>query len=301
MLTSMTGFITQTISLSIGTETVYVVLQIKSLNGRFFEPTCRLPHSLSHLEPVILKKLREKLVRGTITCSLFPSPSFALGGSVRPSWSTVDAYVEAAQEISARYGSKVVLSTNVDINTLLTLPHALELIESPLEKEISERILQEVDQAIEKLDKDRRAEGKELEADLIKRITNVQSLVTQIKERSRDVVAQRRAKLTQDAATLFTNASAEIQEHQAQFIYAQLEKLDITEELVRLKTHAEAALAFMKTDTPEKGKKLDFIMQEMFREINTIAAKCADSELSAFAISVKVELEKSREQVQNIV
>lgn len=301
MLASMTGFIAHTFDIVIGTEKVPVTLHIKSLNARFFESTCRLPHALAHLEPAIIKKMRDQLHRGTVYCSIYLGSPLVLTSTARPSWGTIETYVKAAEDIAASYGSKIPMKTELDINTILMLPHAIEFIESPLDAATSDVIMQELDKQLQKLVAERIVEGHELEIDLEKRLQKIESLTVQIKERSREVFELRRHKLMQEMEKITEASSPEARETQLQAIHAQLEKLDITEEIVRLAAHRESASQTMKAEGIEKGKKLDFILQEMFREINTIGAKCADSALVSFAIAVKVELEKAREQVQNIV
>ncbi|MBN2267423.1 MAG: YicC family protein [Candidatus Babeliaceae bacterium] len=301
MLASMTGFVAHTFELSIGTEKVPITLHLKSLNGRFFEASCRMPHALAHLEPLIIKKMRERLYRGTIFCNIYLGSPLALSSAARPSWPTIEAYVKAAHEISEKFAAQVSLKSDLDVNSLLMMPHAIEFTESPLDTTLSDIILQQIAEQIDCLTKERLTEGRELELDLVKRIKAIGDLTTQIKERARVVFEERRTKLMNEMTEFIGQVPAENRESALQALYGHLEKLDITEETVRLDAHHENALHVIAAKGIEKGKKLDFILQEMFRETNTIAAKCADSTLVSFAIAVKVELEKAREQVQNIV
>lgn len=301
MLLSMTGFVTHTFDLTIGKDTVSLTMQLKTLNGRFFEANCRLPHALSHLEPLIIKKLKERLYRGTVYVGIYPSSPLALSSTAQPSWPTIEAYIAAAKSIADLYGTKVALKKELDINTLLQLPHVLDFTEFPVDTALSEIILGHLDTQIDLLIEERAKEGRELQVDLEKRFSKIQTLTEQIKVRARTVFEERRAKLVQEFEALLAQTQSESRENQVQMVYAQLEKLDITEEIVRLGAHVESARKCLASEGAEKGKKLDFILQEMFREINTIGSKCADSEIASFAITVKVELEKAREQTQNIV
>jgi uncharacterized protein (TIGR00255 family) len=301
MLLSMTGFVTHTFDLTIGKDIISLTMQLKTLNGRFFETNCRLPHALTYLEPLIIKKLKERLYRGTVYVGLYPSSPLALSSTAQPSWPTIDAYVTAAKAITDAYGPKVAMKTELDINTLLQLPHVIDFAEFPVDPTVSEIILNHIDTQIDLLIKERAKEGRELQTDLEKRFAKIQTLTDHIKIRARAVFEERRAKLVQEFEGLLAQAQIESRENQVQMVYAQLEKLDITEEIVRLNAHIENARNCITSEGAEKGKKLDFILQEMFREINTIGSKCADSEIASFAITVKVELEKAREQTQNIV
>lgn len=111
----------------------------------------------------------------------------------------------------------------------------------------------------------------------------------------------RRDKLLKDTLELLKDATPEAQEHHMQQLHVQLDKMDIHEELVRFASHITNFELCIHSDASEKGKKIDFILQELFRETNTIASKCLDAELSGLTIIIKVELEKAREQAQNIV
>lgn len=301
MVQSMTGFVSQTFDLAVGSETVTITLHIKSLNARFFEGSCKLPHALAHLEPAIIKKLREKLLRGTVQCSMYVSSPVLLGNKPVVSKSAIQGYLEAAQTIEQEYTTSHAIATTIDINTLLTLPHVIEFAENPVSQESMQIILDNLDTQIDRLVAERMREGAELAVDLNKRLADLASMVAQIKERSVEVFATKKEKLLADIKELVAQSTMEAQEHHLQMVYGQLERLDITEEIVRLTAHIANAQQIMVSGKAELGKKLDFTFQEMFREINTIGAKCADSALSNLAIAAKVELEKSREQIQNIV
>jgi uncharacterized protein (TIGR00255 family) len=114
------------------------------------------------------------------------------------------------------------------------------------------------------------------------------------------VMQAKKEKITARLTTLDTS-NQEMSDAQRNALYFELDKIDIHEEIVRFKSHLETFTKALHTKELEKGRRLDFILQEMAREINTITSKCSDAEISAHAINIKVELEKAREQVQNIV
>ena len=124
----------------------------------------------------------------------------------------------------------------------------------------------------------------------------------QLEPRANVVMELKNAQLFATLKTALAETNQETaSDAQTTVIYNQLERMDIHEEIVRFKTHLDSLSAIIKADDIETGKKLDFTLQELFREINTIASKCNDSVISALSINTKVELEKSREQAQNIV
>ncbi|HBL98659.1 TPA: YicC family protein [Candidatus Dependentiae bacterium] len=302
MLQSMTGFASRTFEFVTPTGAVSVAVHLKSLNGRFFEASCKLPYALSHLETLLLKKLKEGLVRGTVQCSVFVSSPLTQGSRPVASPSIVEGYLKAARAITEQFGESFNLNGQVDINTILTLPYAIEFAEGgTVDTVASTVILDFVETAMEDLIKERTREGAALEVDLAQRFETVNRALDEIKVRAKNVIEAKRAKLLTNLTELLAQVAEDNKDHYIQLVYGQLEKLDINEEIVRLGSHIASAKACFEGPGVEKGKRFDFILQEMFREINTIGAKCADSELSSLVITIKVELEKSREQIQNIV
>lgn len=297
MLLSMTGFSSRVINLPIKDQTVIVTLSLKTLNSRFFEVNCKLPYALNALETEFVKQFKAKLHRGNIYFSVHLSTLSVLKGSASPALSTIKSYLTAITAIQEKFG----VEGKVTLAELIMLPGVFETPEEMLDAKTTATILESVNLLIEDLIKERTKEGAELEHDLHKRIALMQKSFVDIEPRSEAVIARRKEQLMNTFQTLMQTVTQEVKDQQLQFIYNQLEKMDINEEIVRFQTHIKNLNDTLKSQEEEKGKKLDFILQELFREINTIAAKCADSEISKLTINVKVELEKTREQVQNIV
>lgn len=297
MLLSMTGFVTKSFELTTAENTIVVTVQIKSLNARFFEASCKMPYALAYLEPAIVKKLRESLARGTVYCNIYLNSTVALSSMPLPAYKTIEGYVQSARAVQEKFG----LQGTIDINTLLQLPHTFEFADQPIDAQTEQSILAHIDTMITELIARRAEEGNALERDLAQRIAFVSTATHEIQERATIVQAAKKEQLLADLATLMATTSAETKDHHLQLAYNQLERIDVTEEIVRLRNHVDSAKKILGGTKKENGKQLDFTLQEMFREINTIAAKCSDAQLSNLAISVKVELEKAREQVQNIV
>lgn len=307
MIRSMTGFSSTILSIprrtantesSLPEQQLQLSMTLKTLNSRFFECTCKLPYSLSFLETDLIKYFKSKFYRGNIVFSIHLSDPSALTGSIEPSLSTVQGYLKAVDRIKQISS----LSGSLTMGDLIALPNIFETKEAPLEQETLDQIMATIEHLTTLVQEMRITEGKALAVDLESRIKVIKTYLDQLEPRAREVIEQKKEQLF---ATLKNAMTETHQEHaseaQTSLIYSQLERIDIHEEIVRFKTHLDALLGIIRSDDIEVGKKIDFTLQELFREINTIASKCNDSVISALAINTKVELEKSREQTQNIV
>lgn len=302
MVLSMTGFATHTFELPVGAQSAMVTIQLKSLNARFFEASCKMPFAFSSLETALLKRLRERLVRGTVYCSIFLNAPMPLGGKPQATLTVIEGYLDAAEEIEKRFGERANISPDLSIASILTLPHVIEFTEDAPDEVTRKQLIEELDKAIDLLVAERSREGTALSTDLTSRLITITEAVDAVKKRAAAVVIEKKNRLIAELKQLVTHASLEEKDHYFQLIYNQLDKIDINEEIVRLEAHvANAQEVIASSKNIEKGKRIDFTLQEMSREVNTIGAKCADSELGSLAITIKVELEKLREQAQNII
>jgi uncharacterized protein (TIGR00255 family) len=297
----MTGYASHTFELPCREGLVSATIHIKVVNGRFFEPTFRLPHALIHLEPVLAKQLRDALVRGTVYCTIHIGTMFALTSRPMVSSVAMNGYIEALEQTKKRLN--LTDSQPIDPVQFVGLPHVVEFVEDPIEAGMAERIVTVFEQAVRTLLTEREREGRALAADISIRLDRIYEYVEQIVVRAQEVLEQKRERLVQSLKELSTQigCSQEVYEAQVQHAFSQLDKLDVHEEIVRLRTHSTNARTILAGTELEKGKRLDFTTQEMFRETNTIGAKCADAQLGGLVINTKVELEKIREQVQNLV
>jgi uncharacterized protein (TIGR00255 family) len=293
----MTGFSSVTIELPVHDATVSATINLKSLNSRFFEINCKLPYALAQLEADTIKTLKKQLRRGSVNCSVYCPQQSLLKGALQPANHVVRDYIDAARSIQEQFN----VPGNLSIQDIITLPSVFESQEITLEKETVAALQDGIQQAIERLITERRKEGKQLQNDLEERIAFVTDVIGKLEERSETVMDERKTKLLENMESFIGTEASEAKEHQMQIIYSQLEKIDIHEEIVRFKAHLLNITESIQAETTEKGKKIDFILQELFRETNTITAKSDDAQLSSYGINIKVELEKAREQAQNIV
>jgi uncharacterized protein (TIGR00255 family) len=297
MVLSMTGFSSRTSQISRDNGTpLQVNITLKALNARFFETSCRIPHAFNYLELPCTKLLKEKLVRGSIYCTINVSNLQGMTVTVTPATQLVKGYLKALEIIK----QETDISGQITLTDLLTFPDIFEKTETPLDEAIGNKILALLEKTAEDLTKSRQTEGAALAQDLQHRLTTLKELLQKIEPRSQAVFQERKTKILTTLQALVPSA-AETPEQSLPFLYSQLEKLDIHEELVRLKVHIQSFQDCLSSQEVEKGKKLDFITQELMREITTLTAKAGDAQLSSFGIAFKVELEKMREQVQNIL
>lgn len=297
MIRSMTGFATKSLvfTLEDGSK-AQVAISLKSLNSRFFEVTCRLPYPLSNLETDLTKLLKQHLYRGHIYFTINTNTPNAFKSVVEPSLSIVHEYLNAIEILK----KDCKLEGSLTLDNVLQLPNVFNLAEKSLDAASTELILKTTKQLIDDVIASQEVEGKTLLEDIAQRITIMQNEIDEIEQSSAHLMEAQKAKLHEALKEMGED------EHKANdlhknTLYSLLDKMDIHEEIVRFKSHLKNLTSTLQSDVIEKGKRLDFTLQELAREINTIAAKCSDATIGSLAINVKVELEKAREQTQNIV
>lgn len=296
MLLSMTGFASQmvTIALKAGGEAL-LNIEIKSLNTRFFEATCRLPNGLNHLEISIINMLKQKLVRGRVFLNVrMAGDSIALE-SVSPAFGVAKEYYQAAQAIQKKVG----VEGKLTISDLVRFPNIFAVDQIKLDKKDERKIIDAIAHAADALVQERTREGQHHLLDLEKRFSNCATYMDQIKDLFKAFMKQQKEEIKR---TLASSKDGD-QEAEAQLddLYSMLNKIDIHEEITRFKSHLKGVKKLLSTAQLEKGRHLDFMLQELGRETNTITAKCSSFQISSVAVEIKVELEKAREQVQNVV
>ncbi|MGE0206888.1 MAG: YicC/YloC family endoribonuclease [Candidatus Babeliales bacterium] len=297
MITSMTGFATKTVTVqdAHGNQT-QISLSIKSLNGRYLEATCRLPLALSNLETECIKVFKQKLHRGSITFLVQLSNPAIFQGSLQANSTLAQEYTQALKKIQETCS----LPGTISINDMIHFEDLFISQEQPIDEHIKTIFFKTLDEVITLLKEVRSVEGKALEKDLLERAATMQKNITVIEKAAAQSLNKKKIEITKKFEELGNNTH-ELVEMQRAALFLELDKMDIHEEIVRFKNHVVTFKNTIDSQEQEKGRRLDFILQELAREINTIAAKCNDSEISSLAINIKVEVEKAREQVQNIV
>ena len=217
-------------------------------------------------------------------------------GSVEPSLKIIDGYIKAINQVKEKFSLKGELS----VEDLLLLPNIFSIEEKEMDEATKKLIFATIEGLMQELIHGQEKEGLTLKIDIEQRLSIMEKEMAAIEIASAHLIENQKEKIsaTLQAVETDENKLADIQKNAA---YLLLDKMDIHEEIVRFKSHLKNLAAQLQSAEIEKGKRLDFTLQELGREINTIAAKCSDATISSHAINVKVELEKAREQVQNIV
>lgn len=294
---SMTGFATKIFTIAITPEAqAQITISIKSLNSRFFETTFKLPYSLSNLETDLMQRCKTKLKRGHVFFTINMSNPNLFKTGVEPALSVVNSYIKAADLIKQKYG----VEGKLTITDIVGLPNVFSVEEITIDDAFKAAIINETERVLDEVLAVRGAEGARIIKDIEHRAGKLADEIVQIENNSKAVIVARREKIKQDLAALGVNLDATTETQRA-VLYNELTKMDINEEIVRFKSHLQAINALLASDELEKGKRLDFTIQELNRETNTIASKCADANIGTLAINIKVDLEKMREQTQNIV
>jgi len=296
MLQSMTGFSTKNIVLELPDSTrLYTAITIKSLNARFFEANCKLPFALSHLEVEIIKRCKAQLLRGTIYCTINIGQANSLQTKVTPAWTVAQSYIEAAKGLQEKFN----IPGTLTITEVVRFPNIFEFQEQVVDERVYDQVLTAIEALLADLVVIREKEGSVLRKDLESRTMLLKSYFEHIEKRAQEIFLERKNETAELIAQINKDGIEKSPEIYA--LQVALDKVDVHEEIVRFKNHLDNLNLLLSQAGKEKGKKIDFTLQELFREINTIAAKCPDSIISGLAIDVKVELEKMREQAQNIV
>ena len=271
-------------------------LSLKSVNHRFLDLHFRMPADTEELEMRLRRLLKEKLGRGHIEISL----NLERGGTDSFSFNRqmVGGYIQAFRSAAAEFG----LAAEPDLNGVLRMPGALEAASLPASEQLEGAVIEKLTSALERLNQMREEEGKGIERELRQRMSHVQraagavqkhrgpilqAYVEKLKSRMQELVGAQfdRERIAQEAALL-------------------VDRSDIQEELVRLETHVTHLLGLL-DQGGEVGKKMDFLLQEMNREANTLLSKTSGLagealKITEMGLEIKTEIEKAREQVQNL-
>jgi uncharacterized protein (TIGR00255 family) len=272
-----------------------IVVEAKSVNHRFLEISLRLPSALFPLEMELKKKVGERFKRGRIEIFIRLEGEGADVSKVNLNLEIAHNYFDVLNRIKEEFGLQ-------DTINLKTLTGFRDIFTPPAETQLSPEFLSQVEssmqEALAMLMKMRQEEGLAMYQDMEMRLNVIREILVTIKLRAPQVVLEYQKRLTERIKEL-TAGHALDDIRLAQEVALLAEKSDITEEIVRLQSHISQFVSLLQSDEAE-GKKIDFLLQEMNREINTIGSKSNDFEITRQVIEVKSELSKLREQAQNI-
>jgi len=296
MINSMTGYGQAKGQL----DGVTYVAEIKTVNNRYFKTSIRLPESIGFLEEEIDKLLRKNLSRGMVNCALRLETSAEQSIDPDTCFKINEKALRQLMEKLNKIGSSA--NCTVDVGSLLTLPGII-MPQSPdagtIEK-IKTQVLETTAHAIEQLKQTRGTEGAALAKDIGNCCKTISEDLEKIKDRCDVVLQQYHEKLKQRVERLLSQAKLKLDEETlAREVAVFAERSDISEELTRLDSHLVQFAQACETDSAA-GRRLDFISQEMLREANTIASKSNDSLTAQLVVDIKCQIDRIKEQVQNI-
>ncbi len=270
-------------------------VEVKSVNHRFLDINIRMPRFLLFLEDEIRKYLKTVLSRGRVDVFINYTSEREDAKKILVDMPIICGYFNAAQQIEKTLG----IANTVQTADLLRLPDAVTFEENDADQEaIRALLLKTVEAAAKELIAAREAEGQELIADIEGRLGLILKSAGEIEGREDFVLADYRQKLTDRIAELLGNVPVD-ETRIAQEVALYADKCNITEEVVRIRSHVEQFMQAVATGLPQ-GRNLDFIVQELNREFNTIGSKSSDAAITKLVIAGKVEIEKIREQIQNL-
>ena len=271
-------------------------VEIRSVNNRFIDINTRLPKSLAPLELPLKKMVKSKCARGSfdIIIAIEKNGDSEANLEVAPNLPLASEYLNAFKKIQEGLG----LKGEIDINTILSQRDVVKPELKKVEDSSEEIVFQTVDKTLTDLVKMREDEGKNLEKDILNQISTIQALGKSISTKQSITVQQFQYKLKEKIQTLTTGIEidpARIAQESALLA----DRCDVTEELVRLESHLDQFNKLVASHEPQ-GRKLEFLTQEINREVNTMGSKTIDLEVSKAVIEMKSCLEKIREQLANI-
>ncbi len=290
MIRSMTGFGSGRGSAS-GEE---LDVEVRSVNHKFCEVKARLPRDLAALEIDATKLVRERLARGGIDVSVRRSgPAAAI--APRVDLVLAEGYARAYEELRVRLG----LAGSVTLADMAAVEGVIRLDERAIDLDAARQALRgALGIALDALVAMRASEGEALARDLSGRLDAVEELVSRAAALVPQVIEHHRARLAERVQELTRGIPLD-PARLAQEVALFADRTDVTEEVTRLRSHLAQARALLRGGEPA-GRKLDFIVQEMHREVNTIGSKSQSAEIAALIVSAKAEVERMREQVQNV-
>ena len=260
-----------------------ILVEIRSVNSRYFEFSSKLPRSFQFLEDKIKGILKEKISRGKVEYSL-------------------TVYNIQGKETAVTVNSLVVenyVKDDLSLNSIFSMADAFNIVRPDVdEEELWDSVKTVTEAALDNFIAMRETEGEKMKADVLEKLSNIEGMIEKVCEYSPETVKAYRERLTEKMNEILEDKQISEQRILLEAgIFA--EKTAIDEETVRLKSHFSQLRSMLETDDPT-GRKLDFLVQEINREINTIGSKAQDLRITGIVVDAKSEVEKIREQIQNI-
>lgn len=290
---SMTGFGRGNVT----GEAFNVTVEIKTVNNRYLDIHLRMSQELAPLEMNVRKLINSRLSRGRVDLSI--SLERTGSSTYEINRSLIAGYIDALREIQSEFN----LAGDVDINTLTRLPGALGQARSGIDEATAGGIMQAIGEALDDLEKMRAVEGGTLADEMRMRLSKIEAEIPIIEDAAAGIVDVYRQRVYKRVSELLARGDNQLIEldagRLAQEVAYLADRSDITEELARLRSHLEQFRVTVDAEG-EVGKRLDFLLQELNREANTVLSKSTEIAIKDAGLAIKAEIEKLREQVQNV-
>jgi uncharacterized protein (TIGR00255 family) len=276
-------------------DALQITVELRAVNHRFLDVQLKMPRPWMALEPQVLALLRERVARGRV--EVFVRRDHALGSGPVPR-ADIDLARAIATEVH-RIGEALHLPAALSIDSLLALPGVLSVAEPEVDAAAeAPALLAAVDAAAAALDSMRRSEGERLVADVEARLRRVEEIAVALEALGSELPAQFQERLEKRLETLLGDAALD-PNRLAQEVAILADRADVHEELTRLRAHVAQARELLAREEPP-GRPLDFLVQELHREANTLGSKAVDTSVSPHIVELKSQIEKIREQVANL-
>ena len=291
MIRSMTGYGKSTLSVD-GRE---YQMEIKSVNHRYLDISVKMPKTISYLEDTIKKQISEKIKRGKVDVFVTFENNSQEGRSIQINKELAKMYIKQLKELAEE---EKILS-NIEVMDIAKIPDILTVKADEDDEKIKEEIIQTTQEAVNKIIEMKSIEGSKIEQDLLARIDNIENKIEEISKKSTGLIEEYVVKLEKRIKEILKTEEID-KSRLAQEVVIYADKCSVEEEITRLRSHIYQFKSLITDQNETIGKKLDFIIQEMNRETNTIGSKANNLEITNGVIDIKTELEDIREQVQNI-
>lgn len=272
-----------------------IAVEIRSVNHRYFDYSSRISRGYGFLDTKLKSFLQERIARGKLDLYVSVQTLESADVEVQVNRSLASGYIAALRDLQKHYG----LKDDISVMTVARNSDLFAVRQAPENEEaIWNDVRQIAESAFQSFSEMRQAEGSHLRDDFLNRTKTILGLVAKVEKRSPETVTEYRDKLLARLHEMLVDANIDEQRIVTEAaIFA--DKVSVAEETVRLRSHVSQFLSMMETGGAV-GRRLDFLVQEMNREANTIGSKCVDAEIAHLVVDMKAEIEKIREQVQNV-
>ena len=291
MIRSMTGYGKGSLNLE-GRE---YQIEIKSVNHRYLDINIKMPRTLSYLEETVKKQISEKIKRGKIDVFITFENNSQEGRNIKINKELAKIYINQLKELAQEEN----IASNIEVIDIAKFPDILTIKTDEEDEKIKNEIIQATKEATDKIVEMKSIEGQKIAQDLLARIEKIENKIEEISKKSTGLIEEYVVKLEKRIKEILKTEEVD-KTRLAQEVVIYADKCSVEEEITRLKSHIYQFKNLIADNNETIGKKLDFIIQEMNRETNTIGSKANNLEITNGVIDIKTELEDIREQIQNI-